>query len=107
MIYNLIDNALKYGGEKPEINIVLQAPFYQFCSFSVTDKGAGIPPQYKDKIFDKFFRIPTGDVHNTKGHGLGLSYVLSVIKHHKGKINVESVEGKGSTFSIFLPLLEE
>jgi signal transduction histidine kinase len=107
VIYNLIDNALKYGGEKPEINIVLQAPFYQFCSFSVSDKGAGIPPPYKDKIFDKFFRIPSGDVHNTKGHGLGLSYVLSVIKQHKGKINVESEEGKGSTFTIFLPILEE
>jgi signal transduction histidine kinase len=107
VIYNLIDNALKYGGEKPEINILLQAPVYQFCCFSVSDKGAGIPPPYKDKIFDKFFRIPSGDVHNTKGHGLGLSYVLSVVKQHKGKINVESEEGKGSTFSIFLPLLEE
>jgi signal transduction histidine kinase len=107
VIYNLIDNALKYGGEKPEINILLQAPVYQFCCFSVSDKGAGIPPPYQDKIFDKFFRIPSGDVHNTKGHGLGLSYVLSVVKQHKGKINVESEEGKGSTFSIFLPIIEE
>jgi nitrogen-specific signal transduction histidine kinase len=104
VIYNLIDNALKYGGEKPEINILLQAPFYNFIHLSVADKGAGIPPQYKDKIFEKFFRIPSGDVHNTKGHGLGLSYVMSVVKQHKGKINVESEEGKGSTFSIFLPL---
>ncbi len=107
VIYNLIDNALKYGGEKPNINIVLQNSFYQFCSFSVSDKGAGIPPQYKDKIFEKFFRIPTGDVHNTKGHGLGLSYIKSVVAQHKGKINVESEEGKGSTFSIFLPVSEE
>ena len=107
VIYNLIDNALKYGGEKPQINITLQSPFYQFCSFAVSDNGAGIPPQYKDKIFEKFFRIPTGDVHNTKGHGLGLSYIKSVVAQHKGKINVESEEGKGSTFSIFLPLSEE
>ena len=104
VIYNLIDNALKYGGAQPDINIVLQSPFYQFCSFSVSDNGAGIPPQYKDKIFEKFFRIPTGDVHDTKGHGLGLSYIKSVIEQHNGKINVESEEGKGSTFSIFLPL---
>jgi signal transduction histidine kinase len=107
VIYNLIDNALKYGGEKPLVKIAIQSPFYQFCSFSVTDNGTGIPPQYKDKIFEKFFRIPTGDVHDTKGHGLGLSYVASVIKQHNGKINVDSGEGKGSTFSIFLPLSEE
>jgi signal transduction histidine kinase len=107
VIYNLIDNALKYGGEKPLVKIAIQSPFYQFCSFSVTDNGTGIPPQYKDKIFEKFFRIPTGDMHDTKGHGLGLSYVASVIKQHNGKINVDSGEGKGSTFSIFLPLSEE
>jgi signal transduction histidine kinase len=106
VIYNLIDNALKYGGEKPDVKITLQSPFYQFCSFSVSDNGAGIPPQYQDKIFEKFFRIPTGDVHTTKGHGLGLSYIKSVIEQHKGKINVDSEEGKGSIFSIFLPLSE-
>ena len=106
VIYNLIDNALKYGGEKPSIQISLQAPFQDFVRFSVKDNGVGIPPQYQDKIFDKFFRIPTGDVHDTKGHGLGLSYVASVIKQHGGKIQVESQDGIGSTFSVFLPTIK-
>jgi two-component system, OmpR family, phosphate regulon sensor histidine kinase PhoR len=106
VIYNLLDNALKYGGEKPVIHITLQSLIHQFFSFSVRDKGAGIPPQYQDKIFEKFFRIPTGDVHTTKGHGLGLSYIKSVIEQHKGKINVDSEEGKGCIFTFFLPLSE-
>lgn len=104
VLYNLIDNALKYGGNNPSIHVELQAPFYHFVRISIADKGQGIPPQYQDKIFDKFFRIPTGDVHNTKGHGLGLNYVANVVKQHGGKINVESEEGKGSRFSVFLPL---
>ena len=67
------------------------------------DKGIGIPKSYQDKIFDKFFRVPTGDKHNIKGHGLGLSYVASVIEKHKGNIKVQSELGKGTSFSIFLP----
>lgn len=105
VLYNLIDNALKYGGDNPSIHVELEAPFYEFVRISIADKGQGIPPQYQDKIFDKFFRIPTGDVHDIKGHGLGLSYVASVVKQHGGNINVESEEGKGSRFSVFLPLL--
>ena len=105
IIYNLIDNALKYGGDNPTIRLELQSPFYEFVRLSVADSGQGIPPQYQDKIFEKFFRIPTGDVHNIKGHGLGLSYVASVVKQHGGKLNVESEVGKGSRFSVFLPKL--
>lgn len=104
VLYNLIDNALKYGGNNPSLRIELESPFYDYVRISIADKGQGIPPQYQDKIFDKFFRIPTGDVHDTKGHGLGLSYVASVVKQHGGKINVESAEVKGSRFSVFLPL---
>jgi signal transduction histidine kinase len=104
VIYNLIDNALKYGGEKPDIKVEIQ-PFYNdFLRLTVQDNGAGIPPQYQEKIFEKFFRIPTGDVHTVKGHGLGLNYVKNVIEQHGGKIHIQSEEGKGSTFSIFLPL---
>jgi signal transduction histidine kinase len=106
VIYNLIDNALKYGGEKPDITIDIQ-PFYNdFMRLSVSDKGVGIPPQYQEKIFEKFFRVPTGDVHTVKGHGLGLNYVKNVIEQHGGKLHIESVEGKGSTFSVFLPLAD-
>ena len=105
IIYNLIDNALKYGGDNPTIHLELQSPFYDFVRLSVADSGQGIPPQYQSKIFEKFFRIPTGDVHNIKGHGLGLSYVASVVKQHGGKLNVESEVGKGSRFSVFLPMV--
>ena len=69
----------------------------------VTDNGIGIPQQYKDKVFEKFFRVPTGDTHNAKGHGLGLSYSSQVIRQHQGTIEVENHEGLGSTFIITLP----
>lgn len=105
VIYNLIDNALKYGGEKPHIRLQLEhiEEENNVICLSIADSGQGIPPQYLDKIFDKFFRIPTGDVHNIKGHGLGLSYVAHVVKQHKGRIGVKSKEGEGTQFSIIFP----
>lgn len=69
----------------------------------VADNGIGIPAEYKDKVFDKFFRIPHGDTHDAKGYGLGLSYVAHVVKKHKGTIAVESGTGTGATFIINLP----
>ncbi|HUQ96445.1 MAG TPA: HAMP domain-containing sensor histidine kinase, partial [Chitinophagaceae bacterium] len=70
---------------------------------SITDNGIGIPAEYRDKIFDKFFRVPTGNLHNTKGYGLGLSYVSHVVKKHQGTIEVAGAEGGGSSFVITLP----
>jgi signal transduction histidine kinase len=100
VVYNLLDNALKYGGKQIAIEI---APLSKNLQLSVKDNGKGIAAEFQDKIFDKFFRVPTGDVHNTKGHGLGLSYVQSVIELHGGTIAVESTEGEGSTFTVTLP----
>lgn len=102
VIYNLLDNAVKYSKAPANINIILKDEGHQLV-LTVKDHGIGIPEEYKKKVFDKFFRVPQGDVHNVKGYGLGLSYVLQVIKAHKGRVEVKSEAGKGSSFSIKLP----
>lgn len=102
VIYNLLDNALKYSEGEPQISISLTAQADKVV-LRVSDKGIGIPKEYSKKIFEKFFRVPSGDVHNVKGYGLGLSYVESVIRSHHGHIEVESDSGQGSTFVISLP----
>lgn len=102
VIFNLLDNALKYGKENPEILVQIKGDENN-VELRFTDNGIGIPDSYKDKIFEKFFRIPHGDTHNAKGYGLGLSYVAQVIKKHHGSIRVESVEGQGTAFIITLP----
>ncbi len=105
VIYNLLDNALKYSPSQPEIFVAL-ANSEDRISMSVKDSGIGISQDFKDKIFDKFFRVPTGDAHNVKGHGLGLSYVASVVEQHKGTIELESEVGVGSCFKVHLPKKE-
>lgn len=102
VIYNLLDNALKYSPEMPVISIDLKE-VSDTVVLSVRDEGLGIPVEFKKKIFEKFFRVPTGDIHNIKGYGLGLSYVSGVVKAHQGSIEVESESGKGSTFIIRWP----
>ncbi|QEC67865.1 HAMP domain-containing histidine kinase [Panacibacter ginsenosidivorans] len=106
VIYNLLDNALKYSKEKPVINVQLSALPNDILEIKVSDNGIGIASEYRQKIFDKFFRVPTGDKHNTKGYGLGLSYVSEILKRHMGFICVESEKEKGSTFIIKLPVKE-
>lgn len=102
VIYNLVDNALKYSPKQPQLTITLKESPNEVV-LSVKDTGLGIPNEYKKKIFEKFFRVPTGDVHSIKGYGLGLSYVASVVHEHGGRIEVISEPGKGSTFIIHLP----
>jgi signal transduction histidine kinase len=102
VIYNLMDNALKYSTEKPIINIALTDDVQKLI-LSVRDNGIGIASEYQHKIFEKFFRIPSGNVHNSKGYGLGLSYVASVVKSHFGIIDVDSKTGEGSAFTITIP----
>lgn len=102
VIFNLLDNALKYSSDAPKIDIIIKGENNQL-NLVIKDSGIGIPQEYQDKIFEKFFRVPTGNLHNAKGYGLGLSYVAHVINRHNGSINVESIPGDGSKFVISLP----
>lgn len=102
VIYNLVDNALKYSTSNPKIDVIVKGGG-NGLSLLVADNGIGVPEEYKSKIFEKFFRIPTGNVHNAKGYGLGLSYVAHIVEQHKGSITVERSELGGSTFVVTLP----
>jgi two-component system phosphate regulon sensor histidine kinase PhoR len=99
LIANLIDNAIKYSKEIPEINISLVKNTKTFV-LSVSDKGIGIKKEYLPKIFDKLYRIPTGNIHNVKGFGLGLNYVKSICEEYGWNIEVKSQFGEGSTFNV-------
>lgn len=102
VVFNLLDNALKYSAGPPKIDIHIRAAGDKLHMI-ISDSGIGIPAEYLNRIFEKFFRVPTGNLHNAKGYGLGLSYVAHVIKRHHGTIKAESVEGDGSRFIIILP----
>lgn len=102
-LVNLLDNANKYSPEKAEINIKTRNEGNKYV-IEISDKGMGMEPTNKKRIFEKFFREETGNVHNVKGQGLGLSYVKKIIELHKGQIIVESVKEKGSNFIIKLPI---
>lgn len=105
VLYNLLDNALKYSIKQPEILIHI-IDHKQYLEIRVADNGIGIEKEYKNKIFEKFFRVPSGNRHNIKGYGLGLSYVSHIVQRHMGFIEVESEVNKGSTFSVKLPFAE-
>jgi signal transduction histidine kinase len=101
-ISNLFDNAIKYG--KEEVRITVKAyTTNQTIVIVIKDNGIGIPAASLSKIFDKFYRVPTGNIHEVKGFGLGLSYVKSVIEKHSGTVSVVSREGEGSEFALSLP----
>jgi len=104
VLYNLLDNALKYSNGNPVIRIAVNENADKL-QMLVEDNGPGIPREYKNKVFDKFFRVPTGDHHNVKGYGLGLSYVAYVVQRHKGSIALQTEMGVGSTFIVTLPKL--
>ncbi len=103
VVYNLLDNAIKYCDGKAMIHILTKNE-RNGLFIEVIDNGIGIKKENIKLIFDKFYRIPTGNVHDVKGFGLGLFYVKLIIEAHKGKIEVKSTPGKGTTFSIWLPL---
>ena len=102
VIFNLLDNANKYSPEKPEITIGTSNS-KTGITVRVTDNGIGMTKEMQKKIFEKFYRVSTGNIHDIKGFGLGLSYVKAVIEQHKGLIRVESETGKGSTFEFYIP----
>lgn len=101
VLFNLLDNAIKYCSKRPEIKI--ETYNQKHCLvIRIQDNGIGISAEDKKRVFEKFFRVSTGNLHDVKGFGLGLSYVMQVIKAHKGKIDLESTVGEGSIFTITL-----
>jgi len=106
VVYNLLDNAIKYSRDYPQIEVSTVSDQYSI-TLRVSDNGIGIKKDQQARIFDKLYRVPTGDVHNIKGFGLGLSYVKAVIEKHQGVVRVKSEFGKGSTFIIQLPYEHE
>jgi two-component system phosphate regulon sensor histidine kinase PhoR len=106
IIYNLMDNAVKYSGDHVKLEIST-ANSKGNVVIKIKDSGIGMNKETQMHIFEKFYRAHTGNLHNIKGFGLGLSYVKAIVESHKGKIKVDSALGKGSTFTIELPLSSE
>lgn len=102
VLFNLIDNAIKYTHWEPIIQIYLEAGDNEL-KIRVEDNGIGMPKEVLNAIFDPFYRVPTGNIHNVKGFGLGLSYVKKIVEAHGGKVTVKSKVGQGSIFEITLP----
>ena len=103
VVFNLLDNAMKYSKGKPVIEVATESK-KDTIMISVKDNGIGIAKEHHDQIFERFYRVPTGNVHDVKGFGLGLSYVKKIIDSHQGKIKVESALNKGTKFMIYFPL---
>ncbi len=102
IIYNLLDNANKYSPEPPRVVIETEND-RQGIKVRISDEGIGMTKEATAKIFDKFYRVPTGNIHNVKGFGLGLAYVKTMLQAQGGSISVHSAPGRGSTFELYLP----
>lgn len=107
VIFNLLDNAYKYSRENVPLHLEVSTknPDSKHLEIRIKDNGIGIKHDDLKKIFEKFYRVPTGNLHNVKGFGLGLSYVMKIVKDHGGEIKAESEFGQGTTFIITMPLL--
>ena len=104
LVFNLLDNANKYSPEAPDIR-VSTANSPKGIILTVEDKGIGMTRAVQARIFDKFYRIPSGNIHNIKGFGLGLSYIKAILDANSATIRVHSEPGKGSRFVVFIPFL--
>ena len=104
VITNILDNAIKYSGDDPKI-IIETVNAGNTVIVKITDQGIGMSKNVQKKVFNKFYREQTGNIHNVKGHGLGLSYVKSIVERHQGHVFVEGEKGKGSTFTVKLPII--
>jgi two-component system phosphate regulon sensor histidine kinase PhoR len=102
---NLLINAIKYSPQEPEITVNIKKSTTEVL-VEVIDQGIGMASGEKKKIFDKYYRVPSGDQHNIKGFGIGLYYVNEIVKAHQAQIEVESEPGKGSKFSLIFLLSE-
>jgi two-component system phosphate regulon sensor histidine kinase PhoR len=106
VFYNLFDNAIKYRKGQPEIKLTINLQ-KNWVVLTVSDNGIGIKKEDQSRIFDSLYRVPTGNIHNVKGFGLGLNYCKNIITKHQGTIEVESTLGVGTTFTIKLPIYNE
>ncbi len=104
VIMNVLDNAVKYSNDAPNV-YVSTVNAGNYIVIKISDDGIGMSKPVQRKIFNKFYREQTGNIHNVKGHGLGLSYVKSIVERHQGQVFVESEKGKGSTFTIKIPVI--
>ena len=104
VLSTLLDNAVKYSGKQVTISLEARRDGNR-TRISITDDGIGIAPRDQAHIFEKFYRVPTGDVHNVKGYGIGLFFAKGIVEKHGGRLTVESEPGKGSTFHIEIPTL--
>lgn len=104
VIVNILDNAIKYSKNSPVINVYTEN-VKDYILIKIEDQGVGMSKNAQKRIFDKFYREHTGDLHDVKGHGLGLAYVQQIVEDHNGQVYVESEKGKGSTFIIKIPLI--
>ena len=108
IVYNLLDNAVKYAKDNQPIRLKVRtwnkSERKNTISLSIEDNGIGIPSDQLSKVFEKFHRVPTGNIHKVRGFGLGLAYVKKMVIRHKGYITVESTPSVGTKFEITIPL---